>query len=608
MSNIRILPEILANKIAAGEVVERPASVVKELVENALDAKGNRITVEIEKGGRSLIRVSDNGIGMSRDDALLALERYATSKIHRDEDLFGIGTLGFRGEALPSIASVSRMSLVTCARGEDVGTEIVVNGGKIAKVTDTGAPPGTLITVRQLFYNTPARRKYLKTVTTEMAHIAEAVTGFALGWPGVHFRLVHNRKVLKTWPGVAEPQDRVVDVLGREFQEVCYPVAHKDDQVQIQGWIASPRIYRTTSRHIYVFVNGRYVRDRMVQQALFKGFSGRLVKGQFPVAVLFIQLPLGVVDVNVHPTKNEVRFLNPGAVRGAIISTISQKLAETERPAWRPSAPPGGMPHLESKVAEAGIPFPGKPQPSGHQMRFDRPSTRSPGGSDHAVKPTPDAIGYQDFTPAENLSTETQKPPWEAPPDHLEVIGQFQQSYIVCQSAGELILVDQHAAHERVMFEQLKDQFSRSAVAAQRLLTPEVIEMGFREANVFSGMMAELAKFGLEVESFGQNTFVVKSIPSLVASGKIRQLINELVEKAIETGFSPGWEKSVDDFLAVTACHGVIRANQRLHRTEMQALLNQLFKCQNPSNCPHGRPTWIRWPLRSIEKSFRRVV
>jgi DNA mismatch repair protein MutL len=612
MSAIRILPEILSNKIAAGEVVERPASVVKELVENALDAQSTRISVEIEKGGRSLIQVSDNGIGLSRDDALLALERYATSKIHREEDLFGIGTLGFRGEALPSIASVSRMTLVTCARGEDVGTEIIIAGGKIAKVSDTGAPPGTLISVRQLFFNTPARRKYLKTVTTEMAHIAEVVTGFALGWPGVHFRLSHNNKVLKTWPAASAPEERVVDVLGREFKQACFRVAHKDDHVDMEGWIASPRIFRTTSRNIHVFVNGRFVRDRMIQQALFQGFSGRLVKGQFPVAVLFIQLPYGEVDVNVHPTKSEVRFLNPKAVRAAIVSAVSQKLAETERPAWQvPDTTAGGASHREPNIAESGKPFARERQTPGVQTRFDQPPDRSVSGVDTAAMQR--TMGFQsgNFSPSDPQSkavSDTQHQLWEAPPDRLEVIGQFRQSYIVCESAGELILIDQHAAHERVLYEQLKKQFDGSAVAAQQLLVPEVIEMAFREANVFTGMLGDLDKFGLEIEHFGQNAFVVKSIPALVAPGKIRQLINELVEKAIDTGVSPGLEKSIDDVLAVMACHGVIRANQTLREPEMRALLEQLLTCDNPSNCPHGRPTWIRWSIRSIEKSFRRVM
>ena len=318
MSNIRILPENLSNKIAAGEVVERPASVVKELLENALDAGSTRIIIDVEKGGQSLIQVSDNGTGMNHADALLAIERYATSKISSDDDLFAIRTLGFRGEALPSIASVSRFQLITRDKSSDAGTEIVVEGGKVKSVSEVGAPVGTMIAVRQLFFNTPARKKFLKTVGTEMGHIADTVARMALDRPGVQFRLSHNNKTVKSWPPVSEHLARVADVLGKDSRPDLHAIEFSRNGLLISGWICSPRVTRRTSRGLYIFVNGRFVRDRTVQHGIFKGFAQRLVKGQFPVAVVFIKIPFDQVDVNVHPAKNEVRFVKPQAVHEAV--------------------------------------------------------------------------------------------------------------------------------------------------------------------------------------------------------------------------------------------------------------------------------------------------
>ncbi|CAB1084407.1 DNA mismatch repair protein MutL [Olavius algarvensis Delta 1 endosymbiont] len=337
MTKIKILPEILSNKIAAGEVVERPASVVKELVENSLDAGSTRIMVDIAQGGRSLIRISDNGSGMNRDDALLALERYATSKIYKDQDLFSINTLGFRGEALPSIASVSRFSLVSREASADAGTEIIVDGGKIKNVVEVGAPPGTMVAVKQLFFNTPARRKFLKTIGTEMGHIADKMASIAIGHPAVHFRLTHNEKVVKDWLTTAEPLDRIVDVLGKDLKNDLLAINSQNNDIAISGWIASPRANRRTARAIYMYVNGRFVRDRIVQHALFEGYSQRLVKGHYPVAVLLIRVPFDEVDVNVHPTKNEVRFARQKDVHEAVRQTVAQTLYEMDRPGWGPS-------------------------------------------------------------------------------------------------------------------------------------------------------------------------------------------------------------------------------------------------------------------------------
>ncbi len=336
MSNIRILPDILANKIAAGEVVERPASVVKELAENALDAGATRLLVDIEQGGRSLIRVGDNGCGMSRDDALLSIERHATSKITGDQDLFNIRTLGFRGEALPSIAAVSKLSLVTRDTASDSGTELTIEGGRLVNVAETGAPEGTLVTVRQLFFNTPARRKFLKSIATEMAHIADILASMALAWPQVQFRLTHNDRIVKSWPAVTDPFERAADVLGGVPRGDLHAIESNRDGISVSGWISHPRAYRKSANGIFILVNRRFVRDRVAQHALFQGYSQRLVKGQFPLAVLLIQVPCDQVDVNVHPAKSEVRFARPNDVHELIRRAVAQTLYDVDRPAWKP--------------------------------------------------------------------------------------------------------------------------------------------------------------------------------------------------------------------------------------------------------------------------------
>ncbi|MBW1837352.1 MAG: DNA mismatch repair endonuclease MutL [Deltaproteobacteria bacterium] len=581
MSKIKILPEILSNKIAAGEVVERPASVVKELIENALDAGGRKIIIEVEKGGSALIRVSDNGAGMDHDDALMAIERYATSKIYEDSDLFSIKTLGFRGEALPSIAAVSRFSLVTRDRNAEFGTEIIIEGGKIKQVTEIGAPPGTMITVKQLFYNTPARRKFLKTISTEMGHIADGIAGIALGWPDVQFKLQHNGRTLKHWPSATDPFDRVVDVIGKDFKNELHRIKRDENAISISGWVSSARITRSTSRGIYVFINGRLVRDRVIQHALSEGYAQRLMKGQFPVAVLFIQVPFDQVDVNVHPTKHEVRFANQKRVHEAVAGTVSEILKVTDRSGWglkKTSEP------IPSHISDQVSPF-----------RFRPHSTPS-----NKTRP----ISVSGPTEPPDQTTLWEKKRF----GDLRVIGQLHNTYILCESVEALILIDHHAAHERVLYEQIKDRSAAAQTSVQRLLIPETIECGYKESSILERLIPDLKEVGLEIEPFGGNTFVVTSVPSLLADREIKPLIIEIIEKLVEIGFAPGLENIIDECLILMACHGAMRANQPLTDKQIRLLLEQLDRCDNPSHCPHGRPTWIKWTTPIIEKSFKRTV
>ena len=598
MSKIKILPEILSNKIAAGEVVERPASIVKELVENALDANSSRIMIEVKKGGRSLIRVSDNGVGMSRDDAMLSMERYATSKIYTDGDLFAINTLGFRGEALPSIAAVSKFCLVTRDETSSSGTEVIVHGGTIKKVSEIGAPQGTMVTAEGLFFNMPARRKFLKTVTTEMGHIVDAITKIALGWSDVQFRLTHNEKLVKNWPATGDSVDRIVDVLGIDIKDDLCKIKFSADDLSITGWISSVRNTRRTSRGIYVYVNGRVVRDRIIQHALFEGYSGRLVKGQFPLAVLFIHVPYDQVDVNVHPAKHEVRFAHQKNVHEGVRRSVAEALQHADQSGWTVSKVRTNL----LSVEQPGIFEPMADFEIFEKQRKDPPSREM--GTLASFRPA--FLLKKDSSLAQ---TTVQAPLWEKKRfGDLRVIGQFRDMYILCESGDGLILIDQHAAHERILFEQLKNRFQKRRMTSQKLLIPETIDLGYREAKILERLIPNLNDLGLEIAPFGGDTFVVKAVPLLLKNKEIKPLVIEMVEKTAEIGFSFGMETVLDQCLELMACHGAIRANQRLSDKEIRELLHQLDTCDQPSNCPHGRPTWIRWSFKDLEKLFKRIV
>ncbi|BBO89990.1 DNA mismatch repair endonuclease MutL [Desulfosarcina ovata] len=625
MLKIRILPEILSNKIAAGEVVERPASVVKELVENAIDAGSSRIMVEVENGGRKLIRVSDNGHGMGRDDALLCLERYATSKIAKDPDLFAISTLGFRGEALPSIAAVSRFTLITRTSDSDVGTRIEVAGGRINTVTDEGAPAGTMIGVANLFYNTPARRKFLKSIETEMGHIADTIASMALCRSSVQFRLSHNGRVVKSWAPAADPTDRVADVLGGAVKKALHPVAGGDAAAEVSGWVAEPRMSRSTARGIYLFVNGRWVKDRVLQHALFAGYAGRLMKGQYPVAVLFLRVPFDQVDVNVHPTKHEIRFARQKRVHDAVREAVAEALRQTDPTRWHPPQTAAvSNPRTVATVADRPIsyekrPIPRMPEASTEDRPFPAPAAPGPAtpalDSTRPHQPVQTADGDNAEQSAASRPSPADPPARQAPLwkrrffSDLHLIGQYKGTYIICESGDDgLILIDQHAAHERIVFEQLKRQAAEQRPTAQRLLLPETIDLGFREAQILATLVPQLDRYGLEIEPFGGNTFVVKAMPTQLDSGKISTLVTQLVEKTAEIGVRADTDAIMDGCLMVMACHNAIRAHQRLSEVQIKAMLEQLDDCDNPSHCPHGRPIWIRWELKDLEKQFQRIV
>jgi DNA mismatch repair protein MutL len=604
--NIHILPEQLCNQIAAGEVVERPASVVKELLENSLDAGATEICIEVEKGGKRLIRITDDGCGMGRDDAFLSLERHATSKIRNESDLFALHTLGFRGEALPSIASVCRMLLQTCAQGGEEGWEIYAEGGHVKRAGAMGIPPGTSIEVRDLFFNTPARRKFLRKDETEFGHIADIVTRLALASPEVQFRLLHNGRPLIEVYRQSGLVERIGALLGRPLLADLLPVdSDGGGDLKLQGFVSQPAIHRSTTGAMYTFINGRYIRDRVVQHALLDGYRNVLVKGRYPVVVLFLDIDPALVDVNVHPTKHEVRFRDQRLIHDFITSTVRDVL--------RPSG------WLREPSAHTGSTIDGAPPPS---ERSDVPAAT-------AVEPVRDY--HKEVQESLQLYARTQSPAVAqgsqlprssvscsypqavSQPDDaqgffssLRIIGQFRNSYIVCQDGNDLVLVDQHAAHERIGFERLRGQYLSGNIERQALLFPVVIELDFREVDQFAGQLEKLDRLGFDIEHFGGKSFVLKGVPQCLDQTGAEQLVRDIAAEITLIGKSVLAEESLDKVFILMACHGVIRANRSLTIAEMSALLKDLDAVDFNAHCPHGRPVMVRQSLADIDKMFKR--
>ena len=672
MTTIRILPEILSNQIAAGEVVERPSSVVKELIENSIDAQATRITVEVEKGGKSLIRVSDNGIGLTRDDALLAMERYATSKIFEAPDLFNISTMGFRGEALPSIASVSKLTMVTRVAGSNTAAQIDIEGGKIKNVSDTGAPEGTMIEVRRLFFNTPARRKFLKTDQTEVSHIADAVCGLALGNPHIHFRLVVDRKTSRLFSLTDDLFQRAVHVMGKDTAHKLYPMDHEEQYIQVRGYTAHPLITRSSSSRIFLFVNKRLVYDRGLVAAIIRGYKGMIMKGRFPLVVLFLDLPFEIVDVNVHPSKREVRFHEASKIYQAATLAVQNALSRAHEDPFQYSQPiektsdktsekisvtPSRDEPLESSTDPAAGKFAGQHMPSvpkTEEMQLPwsppvAPVRQTDAGFGRlpkkAPKPQPDVRKYsgtqentedrqwQKDDNSSLKSTERQQNAEvhqnlqrthdanmpsrsndRAPLDtrslvsDMRIIGQVLNTYILVESSDGLLLIDQHAAHERIVYERLQKKIFSRTVPAQDLVVPETIELGHREADVLTGIIDALADAGIHIEPFGGTTFVIKAVPAIIDEKQSVPIICDIVEKNMDQHIDVDSREWLEEVLMSMACHHAIRASKHLHVREMEDLIAELWTCENFMHCPHGRPIIVTLRRTDLEKLFKRVV
>lgn len=604
--HITILPETLTNKIAAGEVVERPASVIKELIENSLDAGATDISVEIVGGGKRKIRITDNGHGMSREDALLSLERHATSKIRVDDDLDRILTLGFRGEALPSIASVSRFTLASRETASPEGTEVVVEGGRIRDVRACGMPSGTVVSVEQIFFNLPARLKFLKSAETEAGHVADVVARMAVSRPDVAFSCVSDdRELLRLQR--SDLQRRLVQVVGRESAQHLYPVKQESDGIAITGFISAPALVRSGTQAIYTYINGRFIRDKVVQHAVMQAYRGVIDRGRYPVVALTIELPPGEVDVNVHPTKHEVRFRRQAVVHDAIQSAIEDVL---RRSPWlvAPQAPTGqeqsratGQAYRDriAAAAQASLVLPSQ------STYWSSPAAQDPiASAAPTVQPDQPTL-VRDPAPSFLPEQHNIEPPGYF--SSLSVIGQFHSEYILCQSESELVIIDQHAASERVAFQLLKQQCSSGVVESQRLLFPETVELSFGEVAAASRFNQDLIRIGFEMEPFGGSTIMVSAVPRLIAQQNAVQLIRDVLADLERFATSAAFNDALESLLSRVACHSVVRGTHNLGQRQIEELLYSMDKTDFAASCPHGRPVSHVVTLAELQKIFKRI-
>ena len=574
MSTIRVLPERIASQIAAGEVVDRPASVVRELIDNSIDAGADRIFVRIDRGGKRLVRVSDNGAGMSRDDLLLCIERHATSKISSAEDLFSVKSFGFRGEAIPSVASVSRMKIVSRPSDQVAGYSLTVAGGKLGAIVETGAPAGTSVEVTDLFFNVPARRKFLRTVKTETDHIVDVVSRVVLPFPNIHFKLEDGAKTLMQFPPSEYILPRLSALLGRTVASSMVDTVERRQDLTVTAYLAPAGSTRSRGDRLFVYVNGRHIRDRLLTRAVMQGYGQRLMKGNYPQAVMFLEIEPSKVDVNVHPTKQEVRFHESRAVFDTVVSVVDGALARS------------------GHVVPAVSPFPSR--------GFGSPAPRHEQVSEPAWEYTPGPVEDTPHTPV--------REPFEEPvaAQAALVIGQLGNTYVLCQEADGLCMVDQHAAHERIVYESLMNGIRDSHIEVQRLLIPLEIELSMKETRIAVEKGEELNRLGIELDHFGGTTFLLRAVPVLLEGVDWGPFLSELVAALEERHVEE--DALVDKVVTVMACHGAVRAGYRMSHSEMAHLLGELEKTDVPTNCPHGRPVAVRFSYRELEKMFKRIV
>ncbi|MBF0423454.1 MAG: DNA mismatch repair endonuclease MutL [Magnetococcales bacterium] len=613
---VRILPETLANQIAAGEVVERPASVVKELMENSIDAGATRIEVEIDHGGKRLIKVADNGHGMTRENALLALQRHATSKITQVEDLFNIRTLGFRGEALPSIASVSHMDLDTRCAAMEQGVRIQTQGGKPVATTPLVMSPGTRIAVRNLFFNTPARLKFMRSEKTEADHVTDLVQKLALAHGNTTFRLtINGRETLLLHGGDDEwsIRQRLTRILGGDFADTCVQFEGEQNGVQVHGWLGAPALHRANASGMYFFVNGRNVRDKVLQHAVRDAYRDVIPRERFPTLALFLDLDPGEMDVNVHPAKHEIRFNNSNHVHGTLRRILGKALESFPLGGNPLPAVPAADPDL---IIDATLPSHVSQPVYWSPPSFSKPGVSGPSRSQSVSSHRP-AFSTPSFSVASIPGKNSLPPP--PPPQKIlptldsnlqvlgSALGQLHGTYILAHSDQGLVIVDQHAAHERIVYEQLKASLTAGAAPErQMLLIPEVIQVSTAEAQVITRHLPALEKLGIVVESFGENAFALRELPAMLGSSGARNLVLDIVADLERFGASEALEARLGELLTTMACHGSVRANRRLQLEEMNALLRQIETTVRSGQCGHGRPTHILLSLAEIEKMFGR--
>lgn len=596
MSKVKILPENLANKIAAGEVIERPASVVKELAENAIDAKSRRVFISLGGGGVGFIQVQDDGEGMDPSDALLAFQRHATSKLSGERDLTSIGTLGFRGEALPSIASVSKIRLITQTPGAEVGTEIRLEGGAVRNIRSIGAPHGSLFEVNDLFFNTPARKKFLKSRQTELGHIHDVVFTLALSHPEIHFRLSHGERVLLDTPPVVHPRDRLLQLFGEAVIDRCIEsqeeISARDQaaSLSLHAFFSRPPLQGNNRKDQYLFVNRRPVKNAPLSHAVHEAYASYVMKGEHPFFILFLEVDPEQVDVNVHPTKKEIRFQNADSVYRSVHGLIRNALSSAGWPSLPKSFPnlPGSSLNAEGRLLEKEFGI----------VREGAGSYLVPGASPEK------GPGFPSDASGGTLPL-------------IRPLGQVYGTFLVAEIDGEFTIIDQHTAHERILYETFLEQLgdpgvpttgkgSPPGVEIQPLLIPQQVDLPPVEAALLKDQLKNLEEIGWKIELFGENTFLIREVPAMIAGIHFESLLLDLAQELAQVDFSSKTEQPILKIIASMACHGAVRAHQSLSLPEIEALLRKYFERKTPPTCPHGRPIVVTYPLLELEKLFRR--
>lgn len=633
MGIVRILPDKLANQIAAGEVVERPVSALKELVENALDAGATRIKVEVDAGGKKRIRVEDNGTGMDREDCLMALERHATSKLTRSEDLFSIKTLGFRGEALPSIASVSRFTLESRQKEAAFGVRVMVNGSKLRDVVEIQKAPGTTVLVENLFYNIPARRKFLRTTETELSWIVNLMTTYSFAHVDTFFSLAHNGKTLFSVTPVKTLKERIFQHYGRNLIEDLLPLDHTEGEFRFHGLISKPHVRKTSRNYQYLFVNGRLVRDKMLNHAIFEAYKEFGESRQYPVIFLFIECPSQEVDVNVHPAKTEIKFIHSNQVHQWVVEGMRNVLLTVPQVTpWRPKDR-----FQRGSSSEEQGPVPSQPKLPFTENRGSERETRSFLNAGPAVSGTGSDYQTGSATPyarflreKQELFTETEaggedgglsgKEEVKDPssivdhavaarneaPEIPRVIGQYKESFILAEEEDALLLIDQHVAHERILFDQIFESYREGNIETQLLLIPLTIDLTPAQVVRLEECLPLLKSFGFDLDRFDSNTFVIREIPAFLPDSNMQTMVLELIEKAQGKRGETAIEALIQHMAAMKACKAAVKINMRLNPEKMQHLVDTLYRSQTPLFCPHGRPIVLRMTDVEIEKNFLR--
>jgi DNA mismatch repair protein MutL len=580
---ITVMPPELAAKIAAGEVIERPSSVVKELVENSIDAGASSISIYIKDGGKRLITVVDDGEGMQRDDALMAFERHATSKVKSEKDLALINTMGFRGEAIPSISSISEVSLTTKVEGSIGGTLVKVRGSKTEEVSDCGCPNGTTVQVKDLFFNIPARRKFLRTALTEFGHIKDTVERLALAHPSIGFKLLNGKNVVLN-SSSKDIKGRVRDLFGRRYEDGRFvDIGFKGYNIEINGYISSPDLTATTTKGFYIYVNKRWIKDKGINRGIIEGCRNLFIDERFPICVLFLTLPLGDVDINVHPAKSEVRFRYPMDVYREVSLAVKNGLVST---------PFIGISH-PMEVNEPKVIY--------NKGAADMSSLRAEGNESYLRVAT--QRNREERLSFESHDREVKNPLFL----DLQVLGQLWCEYLLCSRDDEFYIIDQHAAAERILFERLRDEYyAKRKIKSQLLLIPETLELPASEIEAIEVSLPFLNRLGFNLEPFGSGTFIVKGVPELLSGRDCRPLLKDLAEEISVIGVSSKAEEKIDDLLQKIACHGVIRGARGLPTKEALSLLSQLSETDLSSHCPHGRPAVRVIKRNELEKMFKR--